>query len=49
MRRNKYLDDLGIKIGDYGGNFVKEKKFQRFIERRKWMERPLKRKREYEL
>lgn len=36
MRRNKYLDDLGIKIENYGSNFVKEKKFQRFIERRKY-------------
>lgn len=30
------MDDLGIKIENYGSNFVKEKKFQRFIERRKY-------------
>ena len=36
MRRNKYLDDLGIKIENYGSNFAKEKKFQRFIERKKY-------------
>jgi hypothetical protein len=36
MRRNKYLDDLGIKIENYGSNFAKEKKVQRFIERRKY-------------
>ena len=36
MRRNKYLDDLGINIENYGSNFVKERKMQRFFERRKY-------------
>ena len=34
MRRNKYIEDLGIKREDYGSNFVKKGKIQRFIERR---------------
>lgn len=34
--RNKYLDDLGIKKENYGSNFIKERKIQRFIERRKY-------------
>lgn len=36
MKRNKYLDDIGIKINDYGSNFIKDRKIQRFFERRKY-------------
>lgn len=36
MKRNKYLDNLGIDIENYGSNFAKEKKLQRFFERRKY-------------
>ena len=36
MKRNKYLDNLKIPIQNYGNNFVKEKKIQRFLERRKY-------------
>ncbi len=32
MKRNKYLDNLGINIENYGSNFAKEKKLQRFFE-----------------
>lgn len=33
MRRNKYLDELGIPRGIYGGNFVHEKKLMRLRQR----------------
>lgn len=36
MNDNKYLDDLEIKKENYGSNFIKERKIQRFIERRKY-------------
>lgn len=36
MKRNKHLDDIGIKINDYGSNFIKDRKIQRFFERRKY-------------
>ena len=36
MQKNKYLDILGIKRKNYGSNFVKENKIQRFFERRKY-------------
>lgn len=36
MRRNKYLDDLGIKRKNYASNFAKKDKIQRFFERRKY-------------
>lgn len=36
MKRNKYLDKLGIDIENYGSNFVKERKLQRFFERKKY-------------
>lgn len=36
MKRNKYLDDIGIKINNYGSNFIKNRKIQRFFERRKY-------------
>lgn len=36
MKRNKYLDDIGIKINNYGSNFIKDRKIQRFFERRKY-------------
>ena len=36
MKRNKYLDDLGINIENYSSNFVKECKVHRFFERRKY-------------
>lgn len=34
MQRNKYLDDIGIRRENYGSNFIKGRKFQRFMERR---------------
>lgn len=34
MRRNKYIEDLDIKRENYGSNFEKRGKIQRFIERR---------------
>ncbi len=34
--RDKYLDELGLCSGVYKGNFVKERKLIRFIERRKY-------------
>lgn len=36
MKWNKYLDDLGINIENYGSNFAKECKIQRFLERLKY-------------
>lgn len=39
MKRNKYLDDIddiGIKINNYGSNFIIDRKIQRFFERRKY-------------
>lgn len=36
MKRNKYLDNIGIKIKNYGSNFVKKQKLKRFFERRKY-------------
>lgn len=36
MIRNKYLDDLGMKREDYGSNYIRRNKIQRFIERRKY-------------
>ena len=36
MRRNKYLDDLGIKRKNYASNFAKKDKIQRFFDRRKY-------------
>ena len=36
MKRNKYLDDIGIKINNYGSNFIKDRKIQRFFERQKY-------------
>lgn len=36
MKRNKYLEALGISIKNYGSNFIKKRKLQRFFERRKY-------------
>ena len=36
MKRNKYLENIGIKRENYGHNFVKNGKIGRFIERRKY-------------
>ena len=36
MQRNKYLDDLGISIKNYGSHFIRDRKIKRFIERRKY-------------
>jgi len=36
LRKNIYLDELGLSRKGYGGNFVKENKIKRFIERRKY-------------
>ena len=36
MRRNKYLDELGIPRDSYMGNFVRERKWIRWIERKKY-------------
>ena len=36
MQRNKYLDNLGIDIKNYGSHFIKGRKVQRFLERRKY-------------
>lgn len=35
-RRNEYLDKLGLSKNDYCGNFVKEKKIRRFLQRRRY-------------
>lgn len=35
-RRNAYLDQIGLSRNSYCGNFVKERKLERFIERRKY-------------
>ncbi len=34
--RNAYLDKLGLNRKDYAGNFVKEKKLKRFVQRWKY-------------
>jgi hypothetical protein len=36
MKRNKYLDNIGIKKHNYSNNFIKDRKIQRFIERWKY-------------
>lgn len=36
LRKNKYLEELGIPQDVYGGNFVRERKFHRFMQRRKY-------------
>lgn len=36
MRRNKYLDELGLPRDSYMGNFVKNRKLTRWIERRNY-------------
>ena len=36
MRRNKYLEDIGICKKNYGSHFIKDRKINRFIERRKY-------------
>lgn len=33
IRKNKYLDELGIPRGNYGGNFVHEKRIKRLLQR----------------
>ena len=33
MKKNKYLDRIGIRRENYGANFIKGRKVQRFIER----------------
>lgn len=35
-RKNAYLDQIGLSRDSYCGNFVKEHKLERFIERRKY-------------
>lgn len=36
MRRNQYLEGIGLKTSNYGGNFVTGAKVKRFFERRKY-------------
>lgn len=36
MQRNKYLDDIGINIKNYGNNHIKRNRFKRFLQRRKY-------------
>lgn len=36
MQKNKYLDNIGIRRENYGSNFIKDRKVQRFIERMRY-------------
>lgn len=36
MKRNKYIENLGISIKNYGSHFIKDRKIKRFLERRKY-------------